>query len=267
MMLQPDKILASILERIAEPGDQPEAVFLSDEVRRWPANILQALQATRLLNSTLPAEMISCFGCEERCLRPVTVLASGLAISSCHLYAHMGPFSFGTGQLERWTSSRRLFAVFLGGALHLNIRNHDDRWRRIRFGDVQVEGLRRGFSLEFQSTAMAAVGSLRVPLSELLHINGRTVTPDWGALAMAAFNSEDLQSGNRRVQRSSTVREDSKLLTAIKYRRVQLHMEVLAREHPRLNKEQLARRLARSTDGEGMSWARIARITRIPSRK
>lgn len=271
MTVSPSKVLASILDRVAEPSDRPEAVFLAEEVECWPAGALRALLATKLFTTALPAETITCLGCEERCLRPVTILAEdaywGPALSTCHLYPRMGPFHVRRDRLERWTSSRRAFAVFLGRVLQLAIRHHDDRWRRVRFSTLQFAGLRRAFSIEFQDSPMATIGPVRVPLLELLDLNACTVTVDREALAMAASMSEDLQSGNKRVQPSKAIREEHKLLTAIKHRRVQFHMEALARQHPNLNKEQLAKKLARSSDGQGMSWGRIARVTRMPPQK
>ena len=68
------KLLAKILDRVAEPGEQTNAVFLFDEVLRWPPNAITGLGAAKLLKEIMPADAITCYECDERCRRPVTLI-------------------------------------------------------------------------------------------------------------------------------------------------------------------------------------------------
>ena len=111
------------------------------------------------------------------------------------------------------------------------------------------------------------IGSSPIPLIELLEWNETGLVLNNEALAHCATEAEDLQSGNKRVQSSTLVRDDNKLFTKLKVGRVQRRLEALAGQHPNLNKEQLAKKLAKAGMGEGMSAERIERVTRVPARK
>lgn len=266
------RVLATILDRIAERGDQLETVFLADEVRRWPVNTVEALAAAKLLRETLPVESITCHGCEERCLRPVVRLQgvggpSSSAISTCHLYPHMGPFEASPDRLRRWTGRRELIARFISRSAGSSIQDHDDRWRRVRFGTLKFNTIRRAFSLEFNGTPIVKVGSSRVPLIDVLDWGKKGILIQSDVIATCAAESEDTRSGNKRTQRSTSIREDNKLQTKIRNRRLQRRVETLANQHPTLNKERLAKKLARSGEFPGISWATIARLTRMPDKK
>lgn len=266
------KTLATILERVAEPGDQQEAIFSFDEVNHWPANAVEPLLAAKLLKEVLPAEAVTCRGCEEHCRRPITFVnlpygPPQAAISTCHLFRDMGPFEQPLNRLRRWAGSRELVARFVGRAGSLNIKDRDEQWRRVRFGTLQVRDLRRAFSIEFDCMAKALIGSSSLPLIDLLEWNERGIALDLESLTDCAAQSEDKQSGNRRVQPSVTVREDRKRLTDIRNRSLQRRLNELAKAHRTLSKYQLAKKIEKSSEFPGMTVGTIARVTKMPEKK
>ena len=265
------KLLAKILDRVAEPGEQTNAVFLFDEVLRWPPNAITGLGAAKLLKEIMPADAITCYECDERCRRPVTLIegANGrppYLSTTCHLKAEFGPFEHSTERVKRWTSSRELVAKFVGRSVGLSTTDYDDQWRRVRFGTLQIGGVRRLFSVELDSSPIAKIGSAIIPLIELLEWEEAGIGVSAEALAHYASQSDDALSGSKRVQPSTTVRDDNKQLTMAKTRRLQGHLNTLAREHPKLNKEQLVRKLEKAGMGEGSTVPRIMRITRMPQK-
>lgn len=266
------KALAAILERVAEPGEQAEAIFSFDEIKRWPANTVGPLLIAKLLKEFIPAEAVTCRGCEKHCRRPITFVdlpygRRQMAISTCHLFREMGPFEHASNLLRRWSGSRELVARFVGRSGKLAIKDRDERWRRVRFGTVQFRDLQRTFSIELSGTATAKIGSLSLPLIDLLEWNERGINLDCEALADFAAQSEDKQSGNKRVQPSLAVREDSKHLTAIRDRKLQRRLNALAKAHRTLSKNQLAKKIEKSGEFPGMRAGRIARVTKMPIKK
>jgi len=266
------KILNAILDRVSEPGDQIEVAFLSDEVDHWQPTAVSSLISAKLLKTALLAEAIICGGCEERCHRPVMLIPasterSQMLISTCNLKPDMGPFEHYSEQLSRWTSSRELVAKFVGRSVRLRLMDNDVRWRRVRFGALQIEEVQRGFSLEFGGAPIAIIGSLRVPLIELLEWDEAGIAVSQEALALFASQSNDVQAGNKRFQPSTSVRDDNKQMTALKVRRLQGYLEKLASRFPNLNKEQLVKKLMKSGEHEGLSAARILRVTCMPTKK
>ncbi len=265
------KVLATILDRISEPGDMLGATFLADEVEGWPPDAVRALASSRLVKETVPADALICLGCEDHCHRPVALLdvADGRAsrlVSTCHLKAGMGPFEHSADLLKRWFSSREYVTNFVGRCVGLQVKDHDARWRRVLFDALRIGGFRRGMSLEFDKVAILRIGSSAVPLIELLEWAETGITVSRDALTFCATQSDDGQSGNKRVQPSTTLRDDNKLSTALKTRRLQRRLEILAGQYPNLNKDQLAKKLVQSRDGEGMTAARIARVTHMPKK-
>ena len=71
MTRQRHSVLANVLDRVSEPGENYESVFTSEEVACWPDGALEGLIRSGLLQETTPTETITCIGCEERCRRPV----------------------------------------------------------------------------------------------------------------------------------------------------------------------------------------------------
>ena len=146
------------------------------------------------------------------------------------------------------------------------MQDNDSRWRRVRFGTVQLAEMRRRLSIEFQGTAIVKIGSAPIPLIELLEWNEAKINVSTETLAHYAFQSDDALSGSKRVQPSTTVRDDNKQLAIARTRRLQGHLNTLVREHPKLTKEQLVRNLVKAGMGEGVTMATIMRITRMPKK-
>lgn len=263
------KVLAKLLDRVAEAGDQLESIFKADEVLRWPVHAIEHLSNSRLLKPVTDAESVVCRECDERCHHPVTLddTADGrppTLYSTCELFADRGPFELAPERLKRWASSRELVARFVGRGISAMPRGHDDHWRRVHYGTVETGTVRRLLSVEFVNGATVRMGSVSLPLIELLDWEDTGIALSRDPLALAAAQSNDLQSGNKRTHPSTTVRDDNKQLKALRDRRLQRRLDALAREHPKLSKEQLATKLAKSEDGEGLSAGLIARITRMP---
>lgn len=271
MTLRHRKMLAKILDRIAEPSDDVHAAFTFEEVRLWPTGAVETLVAGRFLKEGMRVDDITCHGCERRCLRPVMLIEAGADrastfISTCHLRADMGPFEHLAERLMRWTCSREGVARFIGRNWRVQIQDYDNRWRRVRFGTVQLAGVRRLLSIEFKGTAIAKIGSLPIPLIELLEWNEAKINVSLETLGHYASQGDDALSGSKRVQPSTTIRDDNKQLTLLKTRRLQGRLDTLVREHPKLTKEQLVRKLVKADMGEGSTVPRIMRITRMPQK-
>ena len=270
MTVRHSQVLKALLDRVAELGEQHEAFFLFDEVERWPIGAVDQLIAAGLLKVGTRAEAVRCLGCEERCYRPVIFISEpGLpevASSTCHLFTDRGPFQHSLERLYLLSSSRQLVSEFVARSLHLEIRNVDPRWRRVIFGALRVDDGLRQIALEFNGEAQLLLASMRAPLIEFLEWSDGAVKLDRGEVAIAAATAVDEQSGNKRAQSSTTIRDDHRMLTEIRNRKLQTAIEKAAREHPKLNKFQLAKLIERSGRFEGMTASTIARITRMPKK-
>ena len=271
MTIRDRQVLKALLDRVSEPGDQQETYFLFDEVERWPIGAVNQLLAAGLLKLATRAETVRCLGCEERCCRPITFFdglgsLSEKAFSTCHLFTDRGLFQHPVEHLNRWSSSRRAVSGFVARSLVLKVRDFDPRWRRIKFAALRVNGELRDIALEFHGTAQLLIGSTRAPLVEFIEWTHEAVELDRSAVAIAAATAVDKRSGNKRVQSSTTIRDDNRTTTEIRNRRLQRAMDDAARKHPKLNKDRLANLIEKSGEFDGLTAATIARVTRTPKK-
>lgn len=264
-------ILEHILERVAEPAEAAEAIFSYAEIRRWAHKAIAELTAARLIVDAPESEMVVCAGCEEYCHRPIYIegTASGTdtVFSTCHVHPHIGMIEHQRIELSRWTSSRKRIAKFVARSLSLPILEHDGNWRRIRFAAFEEpKAGRRAVSLELNGPAIIKVGSANASLIDILSWNDSGISIDRDALSIVLAQGEDLRSGHKRYQTSTSVRDDRRLANLIRDRLLQRRLESLAKAKPRLSKQQLAKLLEKLPEAKGMTWGRIARVTRMPSK-
>lgn len=265
------RVLRSVIVRTCEPGDLQEEFFSYHDVKDWPAGVIEGLIEAGLLRPALIAESVPCPGCEERCLRPLVLASSSataarVALIDCHMFTDRGPFEIATQQREQWTSRRQFIAEFFSRAAKLAIKDRDPQWRRVKLQDVEVSGARRSVSMELLGEASLVVGSSRFALADFLDWDGCTIKVDHRAIEDLVLCSPDLQLGGKRHQHSTVVREDSRVLTQLRNRRLQRLIDDFAWQHPKLSKLQLAKLVERSGKADGVKATTIARITRMPKK-
>lgn len=261
-------VLKKILARISEPGDRLDALFTPDDVNSWPKDTIPTLLRLGLIKAALPAEQIVCRGCDERCLRPLVAVAGHSAAlqSTCELYEAKGPFQHAPERLRQWTSSRQQLARFFGRIAGVDVKANDPQWRGTRFRPLRLGGGRHDLMIEFNGTATVSVGSASIEMIELLEWDHGGLGLDRDMLHACIEVTRVQGSGSKSYQSSNVVRDENKKLKLISYNRVQRRMDRLSRQHPTLNKDQLARKIIANGDGEGLSASRIARVTRKTAR-
>jgi hypothetical protein len=87
--------LQIVLERAGHADPAKGAFFFWDEVKGWPAGILDILVTSGLLQQAQPMDIIECDGCEVKCIMPVIVYPAqenkaGRAFISCDKPEDMG---------------------------------------------------------------------------------------------------------------------------------------------------------------------------------
>jgi hypothetical protein len=267
MSIRYRRVLSTILARVASLRSDDISIFVADEVERWPASTVELLEAAGALRPAGLDTAVVCRGCERRCHREVVMLDTprpeGVAFTTCDLRVGFGPFYHSAQRLRRWISSRQLMAKLVAKKLQLPIRGHDPLWRRVELGTTAFGSHRRLLAIEFSGAAEVRVGASTMPLIHLLGFDATGLIFDKETLTAFAETSEDLQLGRKRSQPSIAARQAKRVLTTLRNDKLQRHLECLAREHPGLTKIQLARRIVKSGEFEGMTAATIARLTHI----
>lgn len=269
--MQRRKALEVILNRISEPGNNNVANFGFEEIDRLAVGSIAQLMAARLFQAASPADTVTCVGCDERCQRPVELVGFDagqppFARSLCHLYSDRGPFEHPLEKMQRWTTSRELVAKFIARQLGITVKEFDRPWRRVRYSTLTLGGARRAASLELLGAPIFKIGSLNLPLVQLIEWDANGIRLDLDALAALGTEATDTFSGNKRVQASSTIQADRKTQTELRNRRVQRYIDRLSSQRPNLSKNQLAKLTAKSEFSENMTASRIARVTTKPKK-
>lgn len=112
--------LGELLARLGAAGGG--AIELrGDELARWPAEAVQALQARRVLVPSSPATSAVCDGCERGCSMPVQVLTQQgqppRAFIVCDKDDDIGRVPLALHRLERWRASDASLADALAAML------------------------------------------------------------------------------------------------------------------------------------------------------
>ena len=271
MKLSWTDVLQSVFQRVAEEhGDGARAVYLADEIERWPPGMLEGLCTARLIERGQPATSLVCRECDEGCRRTAEIVeqvGQPLAMTTCHLILGFGPFLHPITRLDRWISTRKLVAKFVATQLGRTLPKSDGADVRFRFDLMRFGSHRRLVSLEFDGVAQLYVGGRRADLIELIVWRGRSLSLNQDVLEILASEAPDLQSGGKREQPSAIVQRDKKLGTEIQYRKLQRAADKLFAENPKRTKEQVARALAKDEEFRDMSSARIERVIRKPEKQ
>lgn len=252
-------------------GSAPVYLSFSD-LQFWPPGAINKFNAARLVRPATPGDHIQCRGCEEYCLRPVQVLdrdgdASAQLVSTCDLLDNVGPFFYPSDAVARWSTSRKLLLEFFRSHCSLETAESDEHFRRIRFRAVDQGGVRRTVVLQLTFQPTVCIGNLTIPLEALIVCDDASISLDKSYFDDCFLASEEPKSGGRAYQSSRNIQESNKLLNEILDERLQVRLDQIALEHPNLNKEQLAVKIAKEKKFPGVSAARILRVTRMPARR
>ena len=267
MQLSRHRVLQILLQRVAERHDG--AVFLADEVARWPIGIATALETVRLIEQGQPAEGLICAGCSERCYRQAGIVEEAgqrFAISTCELFAGRGPFRHPISRLGRWIATRGMVARFAAGQMGWKLPPAEGADARFRFGTQRFGDARRAVMLEFADTTQLHIGGLDVDLIELIGWRGESPFLDRDALEVLAHAAPDLQSGGKREQPSSAVQTENKALRTIRNKRWQREAERLHAKHPKWSQNRVAQEIAKAPEFANISPTTIERVIRLPKK-
>lgn len=263
-LLSRDRVLQILFQRVAEWPER--AIFLAEEVARWPAGMSNTLHAARLIEQGQQAEGLVCAGCPERCYREADIIEEAgeqTAISTCELFPNQGPFRHPISRLTRLIATRQKIAQFISKQAGWKLPQSEGADMRFRFGMQRIGKSRRAVMLEFEKTAQLQVGGTRIELSELIEWRSDAPILDRHALETLALVALDFQSGGKREQPSSTVQAENKQLTAIRNNRWQRQADELHEQNPKWNKDRIAQEIAKASENKKVEWTTIDRVIRI----
>lgn len=117
--------LQIVLDRLGCADPAKGTFFFWDEVKDWPAGVLDLLVTSGLLQQAQPRDTIECDGCEENCINmrvevyPAQEDKPGRAFITCDKRDDMGRVRVDFRRMEQWQTTGGLIAAALARLLGL----------------------------------------------------------------------------------------------------------------------------------------------------
>lgn len=193
--------LIELVDRIAA-NQGADTYFSEAEVARWPADLVKALKALRLLTQASPADEVECPGCEEACTMPVHVIrgAGSLpdrAIVSCDKRDDIARVDIPLTSLGRMKSSGGMLAESLARVLFADLAR-PVVLDRLRWQLGQFTGLKHKspLVLSLDRVACLVIAGHSVDLMDVMLFNrGGDVSLDQPALRKLVDSPTGLSAG------------------------------------------------------------------------
>jgi hypothetical protein len=252
-----------ILERITACSPQ-RAIFSADEFSDWPTWVLQVLLATGLFQETTRAAEVFCDGCEWACLKPVVVrnLPKGRksrAFVVCDEEPDLGRIEVAPDRLTRYFATVGSAARLVTRSLRLRSPVAPRADGSIVIGRVKGRNGHHVLSLHpREKELLLSAGGHRVPLSDLLHWQGKALAVDSQAIRRLINRKAAQSTADEAVRPERPKRNRRK-----KSKRDQ-HIRRVATKVGRQNKNwtitRIAEHISRMKLADGISAARVRRI-------
>ena len=264
MYLTEDEVITVLCVRLGAREADQDIHFHFDSCSRWQPGTLEGLLASRLLRTASDADWIVCQKCDERCARPVEVqIAGGSARIVCEQRDGVSSLPVAPERLQRWRTSRRALAAFVGSELSARQRNADAGHQRVRFQSVWLGKFRVSLSLEFAEgkTELRIGRDQRQPLDDLIIWRHGKPRLDLHALQILA---QEVQGSGRDYQPSVVKRKRQAAKYQARNVEWQHEADVLKNKHPGMSKEQIAESIFKSGTWRGVETAAtIKRVIRV----
>jgi hypothetical protein len=179
--------LTELVERIAA-CQGGETYFSEAEIGSWPADLMAALKASRLLSQASPADSLECPGCEEACVMPVHVMPGtgalpGRALIACDKRDDISRVNIPIASLARLKSSGAMLAESLANILFAELARpvalDGHRWQ---LGQFQGLKHKSPLVLLMDMVPCLVTAGHTVKLTDVLLFKNESVSLDFPAL-------------------------------------------------------------------------------------
>jgi hypothetical protein len=252
--------LQIVLQRVGRADPAKGAFFFWDEVKDWPAGILDILVAHGLLQPAQPMDIIECDGCEEKCIMPVAVYPTkgdkpGRAFITCDKHEDMGRIKVSFERMKQWRCSIDAVRSFIAAILGLRLNDN-----RISTGNLFEIGIATGnkrsqmLCLQADGELSLTAGNSQIPLAALIVFQGDSYSLDSRIIRQLVDAST---TADERYTPSNTKREAGKLATQALYITWQKEYRKLKKKFPNKPAVWYAAQIAKLDIAKGRDSATI----------
>lgn len=187
--------LQIVLDRLGCADSAKGAFFFWDEVKDWPAGVLDLLVTSGLLQQAQQRDTIECDGCEENCINmrvevyPAQEDKPGRAFITCDKRDDMGRVRVDFRRMEQWQTTGGLIAAALARLLGLpRTATQATDGKQWNVGTLKGSVHRSPVTLLAGDGLTLALAGHAVPLVEVLTIEKNNLTIDKDELTRLVDN-------------------------------------------------------------------------------
>ncbi len=188
--MTPKAALTEWLGRVGALAGVP-LMMSADDLTVWPVGLVVALKNHGMMLKAMPAQSVVCPGCERACMMPVEVPVDGHGAAwpfvMCDKRSDTSRVPVGVATLERWKSSVESVSHGVASLLDAPCASVVDATGKVwAVGSVKGKALRGRVSLTVDAGLVLEVSGRRVPLVDVLTVDGDDLALDVGALEQMA---------------------------------------------------------------------------------
>jgi hypothetical protein len=250
--MTPLEALLELLERVGASRDAATLVS-GEELSRWPAEAVLALQSEKLLVRASPAASVVCPGCEQQCAMPVNTMPAGTGKAAsfvvCDKREDINRVPVSAARLRQ----RRCSVEAVGGFVARSLGMRPESQRKAGDGLWEL-GLAKGkkrsqmLCLKANERVELVVGQNAVRLAELVSFGAESYSVDYEAIRQLV---DAASTGDSRYTPSITRREARKLDTQASHERWRKEYRALKQRRPGMSDVWYSREIAKMEIAQG----------------
>ncbi|HET7100048.1 MAG TPA: hypothetical protein VFJ52_02765 [Terriglobia bacterium] len=184
--MTPLEALLALLERV-EFNRGATALVSEAELSRWPAEVVRALKAQKLLVRASPAATVVCPGCEQECTMPVYTLPAGngraVSFTVCDKRDDINRVPVSADRLRQWRCGMEAVGAFVAQSLGLRAGNQRKADTGLwELGLVMGRKRSQMVCLRIGERLELVAGQNAAPLTELVRIGAQGLSVDAEAI-------------------------------------------------------------------------------------
>jgi hypothetical protein len=244
--MTPLEALLELLARV-EAIDGAAALVSEEELSRWSAAAVRALQTQKLLVRASPAASVVCPGCEQQCAMAVHTVSAGTGSATffvvCDKRDDINRVEVPAERLRQWRCSAEALGAFV--AQSLGMRADSQRKKDAGLWELGlVTGKKRSqmVCLRANETLELVAGQNAVPLAERVHYGTDGYSVDCEAIRQLV---DAATTGDSRYIPSNARLEVRKLKTQARHERWRKEYRALKRRRPGMSDVWYSREIAK----------------------
>lgn len=253
-------VVMELLDRLGA-GPKTGILVTNWELKRWPAEVVSALQVQKLILKARLATSAVCPGCERECVMPVDCVSDQIddfaSFIVCDKRSDTNRVNVSADLLIQWRCSAESIARFIANCLSFQPRlKQTNEPRVIELGMATGNRRSQMLCLNFDGVVTIQAGSNRIVLADIVLFSGGRYKLDEKRIQRLVDSSV---TADARHTPNTARREAGKLDTQAMYSAWKAELKKLRKSRPKMSNVWDSRRIAQMDIAQGREAETIRR--------